>query len=100
MVFKKPKKNYTFINLIIIGLLLLGSVVYLIEVNIGTSCGFKIGALEKKLQLLKIENEYLVREVTEIGSISNIYKISGDLDLVEMAEASYLVAPLEEFAGR
>jgi len=99
---KRPnsKRNYLLMNMILVEVLFLTVVFYLKEVNFNTSYSLQRKSMEREFQVLKIENEQLVKRVTSLASISNIYHLSEGLDLIEVAEADYLKIPLDQFASR
>ncbi len=97
---KKSKINHTFFNCFVIGLLLLIVIAYLLQANSSISYSLRTKEVNSELETLKIENEYLVRKVTQLNSIANIYKISADLKMVKVARADYLTPTSETFAER
>ena len=99
MKFKKIKK-YTIPNIIFIGVFLLTSVFYLIEINLNASYILKNKLFQKKFQALQNENEELIQQISKANSISNIYAISRNFNLVGITKTSYLERPLEKVARK
>lgn len=97
---KNKKTNYTILNCFLISAILLITIVYLLEVNTGISYGLNMKENDLKLTNLNIENERLLKRVTELGSMANIFLISKNLDMVKIGAADYLIPVDETLAGR
>ncbi len=97
---KKNKRSYTLVNCFLIGLLLTITVVYLFEVNTGISYGLIIRESDLKLRDLRLENERLVKQAAELGSIANLYIFSHNLRMTETAQVDYLTPVDETLAKR
>lgn len=94
------KTNYTLLNCFLLAGLLLIIVVYLIQINTTVSYSLEMKRNTEQLEVLQIQNEHLVKAVTEIGSVGNIYASSQSLDLVEVKDIAYIELTEETLAER
>jgi len=92
---KKSQINHTLLNCALLTILLLTAVVYLAQTNTTIFYSIKIKEINQKLQTLKIENERLVKELAQLNSMTNIYKISADNKMIKIAKIDYLI-PVQE----
>ncbi|MBL7141694.1 hypothetical protein ISS21_01195 [Patescibacteria group bacterium] len=87
-------------NCFALGLLLVITVVYLLQANIGISYYLKIEEAAQRLKSLRIENENLSQKVASLGSMANIYKISQGLKMIKVDQADYLIPSEETLAEK
>lgn len=97
---KKQETKYAFFNCLSLSLLLLTTVVYLVQVNAGISRCLEMEKIDKELRSLKIENEELLKQTTELGSMANVYQLAQGLKMVKENQADYLFSSGEVFAKR
>lgn len=94
------KTNYILLNCFLIVAVLLTIVVYLVEVNTGISYGLTMKDNEGEFQKLSIENKRLLKNITELGSMANIYITSRDLHMTKVQGIDYLISTEETFAEK
>ena len=83
-----------------IAAILLIVVVYLFEVNTGISYGLQMRLDESRLKDLNLENEHLIKQVTQLGSMANIYIAAQSLKMIKANTADYLILTDEILAER
>lgn len=74
-------------------------VIYLIQVNTAVSYSLEMKHNNMKLEELQAQNEYLVRAVTDLSAIGNIYSSSHNLNLVKAKNVEYVIPAQETLAG-
>lgn len=92
---KNKKINYFILNCILIGAILLIVSVYLFENNISVSYTLDMRKNDINLKDISIENERLIKQITKLGSMANIYLVSEKLNMVNIKTADYLT-PVDE----
>lgn len=83
-----------------IATILLIIVVYLFQVNTSISYSLQMKQDESRLKDLNLENEHLIKQVTQIGSMANIYLVVQSLKMVKANTADYLILTDEILAER
>ncbi|MDA2922869.1 hypothetical protein MYX07_06425 [Patescibacteria group bacterium AH-259-L07] len=97
---KVKKTNYTLLNCLFLAGFLIIIIVYLIQVNTTVSYSLDMKRNNQQLEALQIQNEHLVKAVTEISSVGNIYASSHSLNLVEAKDIAYIELSEETLAER
>lgn len=89
--FWKKFQGFNF-NVIILGLIILVSFLYLVQVNSVAAKGFKIKDLEKRIEELKDGNKNLELKVAELQSRGYIKKEIQKLNMVAVSNVDYITA--------
>ncbi len=94
------RANESLLFIGIFSLIFAMSVFYLIEINKITSIGYKITDYEKKLGLIKKENDALKIEAASLSSIYRLENSVSSLGMVAIENAQYLKTGKHETARR
>ncbi len=97
---KKQETKYIVFNCLTLILFLLTIALYLTQVNTGVSRCLEMGKIDQELKSLKIENEELLKQTTEVGSMTNVYQLVQGLKMVKVDQTDYLFASEEVFAKK
>lgn len=89
---KTFKIDLTFLNIILIFLIVFTSLTYLFYVNRQATSGFEIKGLERKIAELEQQNKKLELKKAELQSLSEIEKSVSDLGMVSVNKIEYLPA--------
>lgn len=90
-VFRKMKIDIKILNLVIIGLIVVMSITYLIQVNSFAVKGYKIKELEKKITELKQAGKSLELQVLNLQSMDNVQSKVDQLNMVAVGKTEYLM---------
>ncbi len=88
--FKKSRFNYSVLNYLSLGILLLVVVVSLIQVNAGVYTSLEINQLKEEFKKLQVENELLLEKEATVKSMGSLNELSRELNMVEVVAVSYL----------
>ncbi len=89
---RKIKPSIQLLNVVIIGLVIFGSIGYLIQVNGLVVKSYQIKDLESKIQELKQSQNTLQLQISELESMDNIKNKVSRLNMVAAGQAEYLSA--------
>ncbi|MFZ5365357.1 MAG: hypothetical protein ACOZBH_04160 [Patescibacteria group bacterium] len=93
-------KNFLFIKILLI-LLLVGSVfLYLMQINSLATKGFKIQELEGRIGVLQDGNKKMSMEAVKLRSMAELNEKIQNLDMVPITEFSYIEATSTGVAKR
>lgn len=97
---EKQKTKYIVFNCSALFIFILIVVFYLVQANTGVSRRLEMEKINKELRSLKIENEELLKQTTEVGSMSSVYKLVQGLKMVKVDQTDYLFASEEDVLAK
>jgi len=88
---KNKKKKRAFFNSLGLSVFVVLMMVYLWQVNTGVNRCLEIEKTKKQVEVLKRQNQELMKETSSISSVANIYELVQELKMIKTEKPDYLV---------